>query len=407
MNVLICLPVMLYLVLRMGRGGIRVAFTVIAASCVAVLVAYIAAYCSWSDGGVLSLDGFVKYCLAYTYHPNPDWGTFSHCGRSGVKTLLRNQLWSMAALPRDVIPRQEAVVGMLLILLGGWHAVHICARRSLLAIRAYLLVWLVVYLVFFLWWLPSYQHLFVITAFPLSVLLFLAIADVAAVLPFKLRRPVEASAVAVLLVGFLFVNGRSAYARHHDPDPQRTTAAALVECGARCEDVVLCDRKTGLWLKYAFGFDENHALDVDFAVLSLYRNIPLGAEYRLREDVAIWIPVNMISPEFGRYGSNGYSSPESWLRVLHWILAFGLNQEGAIATCRDFRAAVDRSGRAYIHCFPTRRTVLGLRNLCEMLDDATANVPGTDSMPFLSWYGKAGNGRELSFLDIDIHNSKP
>jgi hypothetical protein len=395
MNVLICLPVTLYLVLRMGRGGVKVAGSVVALSGIAALVVYIAAYRIWSaadsiSGDSISLEGFIKYCLAYVYHPNEVWGTVSNLGRSGIKTLLQNHSWSIAALPLHVIPRQEAVTGVLTLILVGWHLGYFCFQKRLLAIRGYLVVWLFLYLAFFLWWLPSYRHLFVITAFPSILLVLIAIRDVVLFLPVKWSRRIRISLLSLPFLFLLSVNIRVIYRMHHASDPALTVAQDIAELGASRSDVVLCERKAALWLRYEFDFSERHALPVGFAALSLHSNTPLGDEYRIPSDAALWVALEALYPAQKRNGLSGYANPEGWLRFLHWVMASEFGESGVMVSCREFDAVCDRGGRVYLHLLPDRQSSMGVKQLCAMLDAETALVAADETGRFLPWYEKAG-----------------
>ena len=39
------------------------------------------------------VEGFKHYCLSYSYHPNPQWGTFNNVGVKGVGRLVHSQAW--------------------------------------------------------------------------------------------------------------------------------------------------------------------------------------------------------------------------------------------------------------------------------------------------------------------------
>lgn len=166
-------------------------------------------------------DGFWAFSMSYARAPIEAWGSFSHYGSGGLLDLAASQLKMI--LP---VRSQMALIGgltMLLLLaaLVAWHLVRLRQGAPLARLRRFGLVFLVVYFLFFLWWMPSDMDFFLATVLPLWLLGLILVAD----LPSRFRSlPLAAALVLVLAAGNLFF---TIWPMHRDPGPGRSLALAL------------------------------------------------------------------------------------------------------------------------------------------------------------------------------------
>ena len=168
----------------------------------------------WGFTGVR--EGLFAWLTGYVRADVPAWGSFGHFGPAGLRDLGLNQLRMVLPVPASLAgPAALAFFAGLALL----AAVNLRAptRR---ADRRFHLVFLAVYLLFFLWWIPADPDFFLATLLPLGALGLLAVGD----LPPWGRGRWWAIPAGVLLAGNLaFV----AVPMHRDPGPTRAVARAL------------------------------------------------------------------------------------------------------------------------------------------------------------------------------------
>lgn len=214
-NVLVVAPLLVLLGLDNRRSAFGSAGVLVGAGAL-VLVAYLLA--AGNDG---SSDGFWAFSLNYAYAPIQAWGNFGYFSAEGVSQLALSQM-RMIVPVRDgaAMPGSGAMLAML-VFLAAWHVHRIGRGADHLRLRLFGLVFLAVYLLFFLWWMPSDIDFFVATLLPLWLLVVILINDLPS--SWK-RRPPAIALVAVLALGNIIF---TILPMHRDPGPGRRLALAL------------------------------------------------------------------------------------------------------------------------------------------------------------------------------------
>jgi len=171
--------------------------------------------------------GFGPWLLTYARADVPAWGSLAHFSVAGVKELGLSQL-------RQILPVPEAIAGgeavALVAILAGLTAHHLrqSHRRQQ---RLFALIFLWVYLLFFLWWIPSDPDFFLATLLPLWWLALLLIGDLAP----RWRGRWLLGPVGLLLLGNLWFTARP---MSRDPGPLHVRAR-LVDQVVAADTVVI------------------------------------------------------------------------------------------------------------------------------------------------------------------------
>ena len=172
-NVLFCLPLMAFLLLRHRAQGWRRAATIIGPAGLLVLGTYILVYTIQDSNP--SLSGFIQFNLRYALADQ--WAASGNLSHQGLTSALGAQLQALARIPPSWATTTGRLAGGTLLLLLAWNALAVARRISHAPFRLLLLTWLVTYAAFFLWWQPGQDEFFVITLLPLILLAMLMLND--------------------------------------------------------------------------------------------------------------------------------------------------------------------------------------------------------------------------------------
>ncbi len=176
-----------------------------------VLVLYVV---GWRlDGGEA---GFVPWLLTYVQADVPAWGSAAHFSATGLAALGLSQLRLILPVPESVAGPGAVVLLTGIVLLAGYHLRQGSHRRE----RRFALVFLAVYLLFFLWWIPADPDFFLATLLPLWWLGVLLVVDYS---PHRQGRWLVVP-VVLLLAGNLWFTARPLNA---DPGPLHAGALRL------------------------------------------------------------------------------------------------------------------------------------------------------------------------------------
>jgi len=220
-NVLFVIPLLVLMVSGRPKGirdtgglGKIAATTLVAA--IMVLIVYLAGFRFEGSPG-----GFWAFTLSYARAPIEAWGNFDYYSSHGISLLSLSQLRMILPI-RDsaALPGSVAMFAALAVLVG-WHIDRIRRKDRFVRLRLFGLVFLAVYLLFFLWWMPSDTDFFLATLLPLWLLGLIMVAD----LPHAVRSlPLAGAVVLVLAAGNIVF---TILPMHRDPGPGRTLALAL------------------------------------------------------------------------------------------------------------------------------------------------------------------------------------
>jgi len=214
-NVLFVLPLLVLLPHDGRRSAARVG-GVLAGAGILVVALYLLAAARQDPP-----TDFWAFALNYARAPIEAWGNFDYYSLGGLGQMTLSQA-------RMILPVRDSAavfgsVGMTvaLVALVAWHLGHLRRGSGHRQLRLFGLVFLAVYLLFFLWWMPSDTDFFVATLLPLWLLTLIMLDD----LPQRIRIPAVGIAGVLLLgVGNLFF---TLGPMHRDAGPGRELALTL------------------------------------------------------------------------------------------------------------------------------------------------------------------------------------
>ncbi|HZW03869.1 MAG TPA: hypothetical protein VFF68_08075 [Anaerolineaceae bacterium] len=394
-NVLFVLPLGLYLLAAGGKAGGRGWAVVVGLAGLVVLTAYWLVYLA--SGAEASLAGFIDYCLAYTSEiclgglckASPaGWGSLANLSPDGLKLALGSLAWNLVVVPAQLETPAAAALGLGLLALAGWHLRQLVRRAPDGPLRLFALSWLAVTFVFFWWWLPDYQHPFVVALAPLTILGIVALCDLTA-RPAN-DRAVERLAVGVIACAALLVGGRNYQVRilplHQSPGDAYWEAAAL-SAAAPPECVFLTSYRT--WNHLRYYFDRLSAVQARHPLSFFALGERPPAQYDLSGRSCVFVSTTFLLPtymedDYSDDPVDAYQNPERWLAYLTWLLDVRPAGPAPALASRDFSVVRFEEGDPYLRLWPTRRTVDGWVVLLSQLD-AALEAP---TQPFLTWYSQ-------------------
>lgn len=375
-NVLFAIPLGYYLLATQGRDRVKILLAILGLAGLVVFCGYVLAFLYVEP--IWSVRGFVRFCLSYTFHLNPQWGTVDNLSIGGVRALLRSQYANFAVI-RSGGGILAVGFGFVVLLLALWNLIRAFRLPEHSAVRGLCVLWLAVYFAFFLWWLPAEHEFFVTPLVPILLLGFMTVGDLTARLGSSRGRVLLVG--AGILVALLWGLNLKAYMpQHRSRGPRYQEASALAAQSAqRC---VVCTNYAVLG-RLRFYFEEPRVLESHIALVSFYRRLPLPDAYRLEKERCILIHPSRVVPDYRITGFDGYRDPEGWLRFAEWLFDFEYDAEGAFTACRDFELVGEGEVYSYLRLLPSRIAVDGLGALFERLDEQV-------SLPFS---GKADSFR--------------
>lgn len=400
-NVLFVLPLGVYLAAAGGKAGLRPGALILALAGGLTLGAYLLVYLRTAGG--FSLAGFIDYCLAYTSEiclgglckASPEgWGALSNLSAGGLQLALGSLVWNVVVLPERLELLAAPFFGLGVLALAGWHVVHLARRSADGPLRLFALTWLGAYFVFFWWWLPDYQHPFVVVMAPLSLLGFLALRDAAR---WQLgRQAITQGGLLAILGAALVLGGRNFQARILPLNRSLGDAyheAAALHAAAPHDCVFLTSYRT--WNHLRYYFDRQTAVQARHPLSFFTQGLPLPAEYRLADHPCVLAATTFLLPTFVQddYSDDpvdAYRYPDRWLAYLAWLLDVRPDGEGF--TSREFNVLQFAEGDPYLRLLPTRRPAASLDELFARLDDALADP----TRPFQSWHGQVGESSSFN-----------
>ncbi len=406
-NVLFVLPLAVVLAARGGREGLKAWALISLGAGALALLAYLLAFLGSGSPG--SVGGFIRFCLAYTEEiclggqckasPN-EWGSLVNLSPLGLAQLGSSLAWNFAALPDRWESAGRLAVAAALLALAGWHLLRLLGGAPQRAVRLFALLWLMVYVLFFFWWLPSYQHPFVVTLPPVLILALLALKDLAQKLGLGARAAPAAAALLILLA--LPLGARNFLARIYplhaslgDSYQEASDLSALAPEGC----LPLTSYRTWNHLRYYFG--DLEAVQAKHPLSFFYAGETLPAEYRLLETSCLAAAVSFLEPDYvlEDYASvtiNGYAEPTHWLAYISWLFALERDENGRVVSGREFSLLHLSEGGPYLVLQTARQPLDGLEELFLSLDRLLEG----QAKPFEAWLSLyAGTGEADAALE--------
>ncbi len=338
-------------------------------------------------GEPFTFSGLLRYALHYTYHPAPDWGTWSNIGPAGIAyalfSLLRNILpvvgwWQKIAV---------AAFGLLLAGLGAWHIRRLASKAGDGArrLRIFLLAWLGVHGFFYLWWAPQDKNNFTVALLPLVLLVAAAGHDASAGWPAGRRRAGAAAGILLILALGTVNWAFSIRPLHLTRGPNYEEAAVLDAC-VPAGDWILSAQDVQAHLAYYFG--RRNLLQVEILPMRFAQGLPLAEDYRLLRDRPLVLSPAYLDPGSELSMVTGFERPEGWRNWLAWMFGLETDAAGGVVSGRAFEILA--CGRDYLRIRTERTALAGWSDFLARLDGLLAPSLGGRKRVFRDWAEATG-----------------
>jgi len=372
-NVLFCIPLAFYLYAEHGKPGLKIWLNMMIFSFIIVASVYVLAFVI--STGTWRLKWFIRFLFSYTKFRNPEWGQFSHFGPEGIRQLLGSQASTITVWPGTLAVTLAGSVIMI------WHAVQIWKKNRYYKIRLFLIIWLAVYYLFFLWWLPSDNEFFIVTLVPIILLLFIFIFDLLHIKYWTIgtRQDIAIFILTLIFCFFTFVNIFHVLRYHRTIGRDYLEAGRLVNI-TPSNGVILSTFSVYQHIRYYYDYNNTLILPHQY----FYYHQPLSEKHRKLQNEIITLSMEYVQPGYTLGGMNGYTHPGEWMEWLNWLFKFHYDDNGHPVSCREFGTFASREN-AYLMIRPVQMPVKGLEDLFDMLDNTVQTLGREDTTPFMSW----------------------
>lgn len=412
-NILFALPLGYYLLTTEGKQGWKVAAGIIFVAGIVVLSVYILVFISTQ--GVWSIGEFIRFCLSYTSQiclggqctVRPDnWGTVNNLGMAGIRSLIESLLWNFIISPQSLNFVFIPLFTLSIIILIIWNIRQVIKRAAYGQMRGFLLVWLMSYVLFFFWWLPDYQHPFVITLLPILLLLLLTLRDSIGWLVGPLgftqylslgNKAINPNAInflaaTALLFVILIFSARNFYVtifplQQFESDSYLEASELMVKVPQNC--IILTNYRVWNHLRYYFDREEG-TIQGRHPLSHFYQQIPLPELYHFNNEACVAVLAEYVDPNynlegFTAFAANGYSEPAAWLAYMGWLFDFEHDANNKLVVSREFKIITLSEGDPYIFFLPSKKKVNGLGELFQNLDNQINGHLDAEENSFQSW----------------------
>jgi hypothetical protein len=387
-NVLAVLPIAFAVVATGQRGGLQRLIMVLGLSGIGVLAFYLVAFAG--SGEPLEIGRFITFCLSYTYHPNPAWGTVSHFSPQGVALLLKSQLRNIVYLPPGTSGVVVPAIACFGLLLAGTCACMIrqaIRMRLHRAFRLFLLLWLAVMYLFFLWWLPGEDEFFITTLIPLLIITFWSAHEMFISVRVSLRKYLIPTAT-VMLLGTLAVNLSYATFPRARSRGDHYREAARIDSLAGRDCTIVCGYDVMQHLRYYFR--RTQAIEAELVLLFAYHHGMIPDSFKLPGENCVLVPLAVTGPDYGGVGVDGYRNRRGWQLFFEWLFDISKDPKSANLTARHFELCQPEAGPHYLKLLPERIEYANRKALFEELDRRTAGLDTSETRRFMRWLEAGG-----------------
>jgi hypothetical protein len=349
-NVLLFLPVVLFLRTSTRDSRRRLLAPALLPAAGLAVVAYVAVALMGRSGAALER---LRLPLDYAFHPNPDWGTVHHLSLSGLDALISGQAWALLALHRAFGVLVVTVITVLCVAVLGWHLRQARLGADHAPLRLLLGSWVVAYLGFYLWWLPTHKPLYVLTSLPIVLLVLIAFDDQAASSGyFGIGRRASAALAWVAVAVMAAFNLSAVILPLHV-----ARGAAYDEARSLNEQVdpgcyVLTSYEVAQSLRYYF--DRPRSAHARFPLLCILQDLPVPEEFDIRDTECVVVQAAYLRPDGDFLGFDAYAHPARFERWLSWLL--DVTPGGDRPTHREIGSIDVPDGKGYFTLGTARET---------------------------------------------------
>ncbi|MFB3894676.1 MAG: glycosyltransferase family 39 protein [bacterium] len=380
-NVLFCIPLAYYLFVTNRKFRIRNMVLVLLLAAIIVFLTYFLLFIITKPNWTFAK--FYRYCFLYATYPQPDWGTFTHFGHTGVYHFLRSQVWNLVVISDRFQSNAAAIFGVILTGIVIWNIMRIYRHAVLSQFRIMLLIWLGVYSIFFLWWLPTYTHPLVITLFPIVCLGYIAIKDFAEFgTKLKLNTKIIGEIVLGIIIIIMVVNLNQAILPLHRSKGALYQEAVKLDALVPKTSVIFTDYTVREYLRYYFNRENAFAAEVP--MLDFYQTRHFTREYLTEKDECL-IPLSNVIPTYQCTKFTGYTNPHEWRKYIEWLFDCQYDAEHKLVNCHQFKLIIAPDGTPYLDLSSSKIELHGLSELFLMLDKQIIDSYHLGTNPFQSW----------------------
>jgi len=379
MNLLFAVPMITWFYAHDRWKGLKILSAVFLLSGAAVLLFYVFGF--YLMAGRWDFTWFVKYCLSYTQNKHPDWGSTAHLGPGGILSLIKSQIWNFT-VTSGRLRLYLVLVIPLAVAAGAGHLFHVLKRTFWVRERVFLLLWTAVYLLFYLWWLPTYRELFVITLFPLFLLLLMFLKAPWPGMEIRNPRLRLAGTGLWMIIILLLVTThfRVVWTLHSEPgqpfmEARRMSVIAPDEC------VLMAGYFEIQNARYYFNREA-----YQYPHLYFYRHMPLPEKLKNTAGKCLALRINAVMPDYQVFEFTGITHPAEYWDWLKWLFHLGpASQEGGFR-CRIFYSISSGQNDHFLVVDNSIHHMDQLSDFFRFMDDA-ADADGQNARnTFYHWF---------------------
>lgn len=347
---------------------------------------------------------FMHYLTQYKGVAFQEWGNPGHLKMKGLFQALASQVWNIYCAGKGEV---KVLVGLLAILLGLILSRARKLNDPLGHFRLLCLVWLVTYFVFSWWWLPRYQHPFLLNIMPIWFLAGLILNNI-------LEKTVKTKTIKnilflTVLVGLVWL-GKNNFQRrilvlHRFASKNYLDAARLAEISP--PDVFIQETyETMLHLRYYFNRDKiiNH----DNLIDDCYGNVPFDPPGNLYLTKTRMIINNKyLRPWYKIYFFSGYRNPAGWLRYMAYLFDWQTDKSGQVTSGRYFKI-IHKAEDTFVLIEPSRIKVANWEEFIRRLEQKVNYGRKIKEDDYSRWFGylkkknKYAELKQMQFKKIKI-----
>ena len=271
----------------------------------------------------------------------------------------------------------------LAIALLSWNMVQIFKRTKHYTIRTFLLIWLSTYFIFFLWWLPGEPEFFIVTVFPLLLLIFMTLKDVSDMfVDAHSSKKIVGVVGAGLIVVLVTVNSKDIAKLHQSRGSAYREASDLAMLVPQ-ECMIVADYRVQQNLIYYF--ERQKIIEVQLPLLLFYQQKSLPEREQLNKEQCIIVPLVYVTPEYTYSGFNAYNHPSEWIEFIKWLFDIEYSSTHTMTSVRRFEVITLQEERTYLLLSSSRIEMKGLHELFQVLDNHIGQRLGIEVGPYRSW----------------------
>lgn len=391
LNVLFIIPLTAYLFITQKKQKNKIILTVLCFAGSIVMITYVLVFLLFTND-FKTFPTFIRFTLRYAVDPHPNWGTFAHISSMGLKKFLHSILGNLVAVNKYFENSAIIVLVMTYSGLFYWNIKQILRKAAYGYLRLFNLIWISIYLLFILWWLPEYRDLYLIPTYPFILLLFFTLNDVEDKLVVLLEPQQVKKYRRIFCLSLLFLfashNFKTVFLPiHRYPSPAYQEALKLNTLASH-DWIIVTEYPVRQSLYYYFERKTTDVLDVNVALLNLYQDIPISGKYIIQNKNDILISLSYLYPEHTIDGFNGYTHPRNWFKYLEWLFNFKYDNQTRLVQCRDFKIIVDDNGVPYLLILSNLLNVNGINDFFQILEYRINKQLGKKDSIFQIWFEK-------------------